>query len=63
MQLNDALIPASAPGSSQARVYTWLDDTVLSGVTYWYMLVTCCAQRRDDDDMSRVEVTAAAPTQ
>lgn len=37
-RLNDALIPAASPGSSQGNVYTWIDKMTEPGATYWYML-------------------------
>ncbi len=60
-QINATLIPAAAPGASQAQVYTWLDDTVLVGMTYWYVLEDVAlsgATTRHEP----LEVTVAAPT-
>ncbi len=37
-QINSALIPAAAPGSSEGHAYTWIDATVTPGATYWYAL-------------------------
>ncbi len=37
-KLNEALIPARAPGASQGHTYTWTDTTAEPGATYWYML-------------------------
>ncbi|MFN2169399.1 MAG: S8 family serine peptidase, partial [Anaerolineae bacterium] len=38
-QLNDTLIPNQvAPGSPTGAVYTWLDDDVEAGLTYYYWL-------------------------
>lgn len=37
-QLNDALIPAAAPGSSEGHAYTWQDTSIDSGQTYYYVL-------------------------
>jgi hypothetical protein len=38
VKLNGALIPSQAPGSAVGAVYTWLDDDVESGITYYYKL-------------------------
>jgi uncharacterized delta-60 repeat protein len=60
-QLNSALIPSQAPGSSQGFAYTWEDTDVVSGRTYWYWL--------EDVDLNGtttlhgpVSVTAGTPT-
>ena len=37
-KLNDALIAAAAPGSSEGHSYAFTDATVAQGATYWYML-------------------------
>jgi hypothetical protein len=37
-RLNEALIPSQAPGSPVGAVYTWLDETVQPGVSYFYRL-------------------------
>lgn len=37
-RLNDTLIPAASPGSSQGNFYTWIDRMADPGSTYWYML-------------------------
>ncbi|MGD8518284.1 MAG: S8 family serine peptidase [Anaerolineae bacterium] len=38
-QLNDTLIPSQvAPGSPTGAVYTWLDEDVEAGLTYYYWL-------------------------
>ncbi len=37
-KLNDALIPAATPGSSEGNAYTWTDTSAEPGATYWYML-------------------------
>ena len=37
-KLNDALIPAAAPGSSEGHVYALTDTTAQLGATYWYAL-------------------------
>ncbi len=37
-QLNAALIPAAAPGSSAGNAYTWTDAGVTPGAGYWYAL-------------------------
>lgn len=37
-QLNDALIPAQDPGTGTSHDYTWRDDGVEDGTTYWYRL-------------------------
>lgn len=38
VQLNEALIPAQNPGAVFGGVYTWVDETVTPGVTYFYKL-------------------------
>jgi hypothetical protein len=38
VRLNEELIPAAAPGSPVGAVYTWLDETVTSGLAYIYTL-------------------------
>jgi len=38
IQLNEALIPAQNPGAVFGSVYTWLDEGVTPGVTYFYKL-------------------------
>ena len=38
VQLNAALIPTQNPGSPVGGVYTWLDQAVTPGVTYYYWL-------------------------
>ncbi len=46
VKLNDALIPAAAPGSSEGHAYTWTDAAATAGAaagattgaSYWYML-------------------------
>ena len=37
-QLNQDLIPGQAPGSPLGAVYTWLDEEVETGITYYYWL-------------------------
>ena len=37
-KLNDTLIPAQAPGSPIGASYTWADEGVETGVTYYYWL-------------------------
>ncbi len=37
-QLNAALIPAAAPGSSEGHAYSWTDAGVTPGASYWYAL-------------------------
>ncbi len=36
VKLNDALIPAQAPGTGEGRMYAWVDATAEPGVAYWY---------------------------
>ncbi len=36
--LNASLIPSQAPGSPLGAVYTWMDEQVKAGVTYYYRL-------------------------
>ena len=43
-QLNSALIPSQAPGSSQGFIYTFDDANVVSGMTYYYWLETVDTQ-------------------
>ena len=43
-QLNSALIPSQAPGSSQGFVYTFDDANVVSGMTYYYWVETVDTQ-------------------
>lgn len=38
VQLNEALIPAQNPGAVFGSVYTWLDEGVTPGMTYFYQL-------------------------
>lgn len=38
VQLNTALIPTVAPGSSEGHAYIWIDGTAEPGTTYWYRL-------------------------
>ena len=38
IKLNDTLIPSQSPGSVWGAVYTWLDEDVETGVTYYYKL-------------------------
>jgi hypothetical protein len=38
VELNDTLIPSQAPGSVFGATYTWLDEDVQEGVTYYYKL-------------------------
>jgi hypothetical protein len=38
VRLNEDLIPSRAPGSPVGAVYTWPDDDVQPGVTYYYKL-------------------------
>jgi hypothetical protein len=38
VRLNDAIIPSKAPGSPGGAVYTWQDDDVVPGATYYYRL-------------------------
>ena len=38
VKLNDVLIAAAAPGSSQGHSYTFTDATATQGATYWYAL-------------------------
>jgi hypothetical protein len=37
-RLNASLIPSQAPGSPAGAVYAWLDESVTSGMTYYYWL-------------------------
>lgn len=37
-RLNEALIPAQAPGSPMGAVYDLVDEAVAPGATYWYWL-------------------------
>ena len=37
-QLNQGLIPGQAPGSPVGAVYTWQDQEVETGTTYYYWL-------------------------
>jgi hypothetical protein len=37
-QLNANLIPGQAPGSPVGAAYTWLDESVATGITYYYWL-------------------------
>jgi predicted extracellular nuclease len=37
-RLNEALIPSQAPGAPVGATYTWLDEAVQPGVTYFYRL-------------------------
>jgi hypothetical protein len=39
VRLNGTLIPSQAPGSVFGATYTWLDEDVQSGTTYYYKLV------------------------
>jgi hypothetical protein len=39
IRLNRARIPSQSPGSPVGAVYTWLDEDVESGATYYYKLV------------------------
>ncbi len=60
-QLNEALIPSAAPGSSTGHVYTYTDTTVEPGATYWYMLEDVAL----DGTATRhapVQVTVGEPT-
>jgi hypothetical protein len=38
VRLNAALIPSQSPGSVFGATYTWLDENVVSGITYYYKL-------------------------
>lgn len=38
VRLNDSLIPSQNPGSPQGFTYSWQDDTVTPGTTYYYWL-------------------------
>jgi hypothetical protein len=38
IRLNDTLIPSQSPGSPAGAVYTWLDEEVEPGTTYYYKL-------------------------
>jgi len=38
MLLNGALIPTQVPGATFGATYTWLDDSAVPGVTYFYTL-------------------------
>jgi hypothetical protein len=38
VQLNEAIIPSQSPGGSGGGVYSWLDEVVRPGVTYYYKL-------------------------
>jgi hypothetical protein len=38
VRLNAALIPSQSPGSVFGATYTWLDEDVASGITYYYRL-------------------------
>ena len=60
-QLNAAMIPAQAPGSSAGAIYQWQDATVEAGTTYFYWL--------EDVDLAGntalhgpVSATVSAPT-
>jgi hypothetical protein len=37
-QLNATLIPAQTPGAAAGAQYTWTDEVVEAGMTYWYTL-------------------------
>jgi len=38
VRLNDTLIPSQAPGSVFGSIYTWFDEDVEAGITYYYKL-------------------------
>jgi hypothetical protein len=38
MRLNETLIPSQAPGSVFGATYTWFDENVQAGLTYYYKL-------------------------
>ena len=38
VRLNATLIPSQSPGSVFGATYTWLDEDVASGITYYYKL-------------------------
>jgi hypothetical protein len=38
VRLNTTLIPSQSPGSVFGATYTWLDEDVASGITYYYKL-------------------------
>jgi len=37
-QLNEELIPSQVPGSFEGAYYSWLDETIETGITYFYWL-------------------------
>ncbi len=60
VKLNDALIAAAAPGSSEGHSYAFTDATAAQGATYWYALEDVAL----DGTLTRhapVSVTVAQP--
>ncbi len=60
VRLNDALIAAAAPGSSEGHSYAFTDATAAQGATYWYALEDVAL----DGTLTRhapVSVTVAQP--